>query len=134
MFFAIKITRHNMEVTRDSTFNMGLAHLNRIDALLYSLIDCTNEENYEGWHGVLCALTREVFFLFNSDEMKKNADLDNACAKAISEYKHERTFEKKVVAYNCLIEYELFIKQQLVQRKMLMSFGRDVRSAIADLG
>lgn len=122
------------DYSRDSSFNMGIAHLTRIDGLLYDVAMHAHEEDYERWHNTLTILSREVFFLFDSEEMNKNIELDNTCAEAISNFKIEHTFLNKSKAYNALIAYELFIKQELAERKMLMAFSRDVRSAIADLG
>jgi len=113
---------------------MGIAHLTRIDALLYDVANCAGEEDYEGWHKNLNLLSREVFFLFNEDEMNLSIELDNNCAYAINEFKNNKIFENKSIAYNNLIKYELFIKQQLAQRKMLMAFSKDLKVSISDLG
>lgn len=121
------------EYSRDSSFNMGIAHLTRIDALLYDVTYFSGEEDYENWHKSLNALSREVFFLFNETEMEEGANHDNDCANAINCFKLNRTYEDKTYCYNCLIAYELFIKQQLAQRKMLMAFSKDLRVSISDL-
>ena len=122
-----------MEYSRDSNFNMGIAHLIRIDALLYDLAQNSANEDYPSWHKSLTLISREIFFLFNSNEMEKNNELDNLCVETINKMNRDKTLKDKQDAYNNLVNYELFLKQQLAQRKMLMAFGRDVKSAIADI-
>jgi len=112
---------------------MGIAHLTRIDALLYDVAQNASSENYTDWYNSLTTLSREVFFLFNKDEMESNNEKDLACVDAINKFYTDKTVQDKTDARNALIEYELFIKQQLANRKMLMAFSRDVRSAIADV-
>ena len=58
------------DYTRDSSFNMGIAHLTRIDAILYDIASASSEEDYITWHNTLNVLSREVSFLFN--KMKLN--------------------------------------------------------------
>ena len=123
-----------MEYSRDSSFNMGIAHLTRIDALLYDVTSFSGDEDYENWHRSLNALSREVFFLFNETDMTQSAEHDNNCANAINNFKIDKTYGNKTICYNQLIAYELFIKQQLAQRKMLMAFSKDLRVSISDLG
>jgi hypothetical protein len=119
--------------TRDSSFNMGIAHLTRIDAILYDIASVSSEEDYIGWHNNLNVLSREVFFLFNKAETDESVDSDNKCATAINVFIKDKTFENKSKAYNALVNYELFIKKQLSQRKMLMAFTKDLKSSISDL-
>jgi hypothetical protein len=121
------------EYSRDSTFNMGIAHLARIDALLYDVAYASAEDDYVNWHKSLTLLVREVFFLFTEEEMQENARLDNRCVDAINKFKTNKDYESKSAAYNCLVDFELFIKQQLAQRKMLMAFNKDLRVSISDL-
>ena len=122
------------EYTRDSSFNMGIAHLTRIDAILYDIALASSEEDYIAWHNILNVLSREVSFLFNPDETELSIEADNKCANSINEYLSDKNFENKSKAYNALVSYELFIKKQLSQRKMLMAFSKDLRSSITDLG
>lgn len=122
------------EYSRDSSFNMGIAHLTRIDALLYAISDSASEEDYFTWHKALTLLSREVFFLYSPEEMNENNKLDNECVEMINKYNSEKTIYNKQKAYNALINYELFVKKQLSERKMLMAFSKDARFAIADLG
>jgi hypothetical protein len=122
------------DYTRDSSFNMGIAHLTRIDAILYDIASASSEEDYITWHNTLNVLSREVSFLFNKDETELSIKADNTCANSINEYLRDKTFENKSKAYNALVDYELFIKKQLSQRKMLMAFSKDLRSSITDLG
>lgn len=122
-----------MEYSRDSSFNMGIAHLVRIDALLYDLAQNSADEDYTAWHKSLTLISREVFFLFSDPEMEENNKLDNKCVESINKFFVDKTMKDKQDAYNALVNYELFLKKQLAQRKMLMAFGRDVRSAIADI-
>ncbi len=119
--------------TRDSSFNMGIAHLTRIDAILYDIASVSSEEDYIGWHNNLNVLSREVFFLFNEHETDESVNSDNKCATAINDFIKDKTFENKSKAYNALVNYELFIKKQLSQRKMLMAFTKDLKSSISDL-
>ena len=121
------------DYTRDSSFNMGIAHLTRIDAILYDIASASSEEDYITWHNTLNVLSREVSFLFNKDETELSIKADNTCANSINEYLRDKTFENKSKAYNALVDYELFIKKQLSQRKMLMAFSKDTKSAISDL-
>ena len=121
------------DYTRDSSFNMGIAHLTRIDAILYDIAFASSQEDYILWHNTLNVLLREVSFLFTPEEMEKSVKADNNCANTINEFFGEKTFENKTKAYNALVNYELFIKQQLSQRKMLMAFSKDTKSAISDL-
>ncbi len=121
------------DYTRDSSFNMGIAHLTRIDAILYDIASASSEEDYITWHNTLNVLSREVSFLFNKDETELSVKADNTCANSINEFIRDKTFENKSKAYNALVDYELFIKKQLSQRKMLMAFSKDTKSAISDL-
>jgi len=121
------------DYTRDSSFNMGIAHLTRIDAILYDIASASSEEDYIAWHNILNILSREVSFLFNEGETKSSTDADNACADSINDYLGDRNFDNKTKAYNALVNYELFIKKQLSKRKMLMAFSKDTKSAISDL-
>ena len=121
------------DYTRDSSFNMGIAHLTRIDAILYDIASASSEEDYINWHNTLNVLSREVSFLFNKDETTASVNADNTCANSINEFLKDKTFENKSKAYNALVKYELFIKKQLSQRKMLMAFSKDTKSAISDL-
>ncbi len=121
------------EYSRDSTFNMGIAHLTRIDAILYDVANCSAEEDYEGWHKGLNILSREVFFLFNDKEMGEHSKLDNECSKSINSFLENKTFENKTKMYNAIINYEFFIKNQLARRGMLMAFKRDLKYSISDL-
>lgn len=122
-----------VEYSRDSTFNMGLAHLQRIDAILYDVANSSAEDDYELWHKSLNILSREVFFLFSDAEMNEHAKLDNLCSKNINSFLKDKTFENKTEAYNSLINYEFFIKSQLARRGLLMAFKRDLKYSISDL-
>jgi len=112
---------------------MGIAHLTRIDAILYDVANCSAEEDYEGWHKSLNILSREVFFLFNDKEMGEHSKLDNECSKSINSFLENKTFENKTKMYNAIINYEFFIKNQLARRGMLMAFKRDLKYSISDL-
>jgi len=122
------------DYTRDSSFNMGIAHLTRIDAILYDIASASSEEDYITWHNTLNVLSREVSFLFTDDETKLSIKADNKCANSINEYLTDKTFDNKSKAYNALVDYELFIKRQLSERGMLMAFRKNVGSSITDLG
>ena len=122
------------DYTRDSSFNMGIAHLTRIDAILYDIASASSEENYIIWHNTLNVLSREVSFLFNPDEAESSITADNKCANSINEYLRDKTFENKSKAYNALVDYELFIKKQLSERGMLMAFKKSIGSSVTDLG
>jgi hypothetical protein len=122
------------EYSRDSSFNMGIAHLTRIDEILYAVAESASESNYLAWLESLKLLSREVFFLFDVDELKKNAELENACCNAITQLNKHKDFESKTKCYNALIKYEYFLKRQLADRKMLMAFSKDLKVAISDLG
>jgi len=78
-------------------------------------------------------LSREVFFLFNTNEMDESIELDNLCSATINEFLSNKTYENKTSMYNALINYELFIKKQLAGRKMLMAFNKDLKTSISDL-
>jgi len=121
------------DYTRDSSFNMGIAHLTRIDAILYDVANASAEEDYISWHNNLNILNREVFFLFNVEEMNKSVKKDNLCSTGINAFLQDKTHENKTTMYNALINYELFIKKQLSVRKMLMAFNKDLKTAISDL-
>lgn len=122
------------EYSRDSTFNMGIAHLTRIDNLLCLVAQSSAENDYPNWFESLNLLSREVFFLFDPEEMEMGVNLQNACARAINEFNNKRSFECKQEAYNKLVDYEYFLKKQLAERKMLMAFSKDLRVSISDLG
>jgi hypothetical protein len=122
------------EYSRDSSFNMGIAHLTRIDEILYAVAESASEGNYLAWLESLKLLSREVFFLFDEKELKENAELENECALAITNLQKYKTFEYKNKCYNSLIKYEYFLKRQLAERKMLMAFSKDLRVSISDLG
>jgi hypothetical protein len=122
------------EYSRDSSFNMGIAHLTRIDEILYVVAESASEGNYYAWLESLKLLSREVFFLFDKDELKENTELENNCAKDVSLLLKNKDFESKAKCYNSLIKYEYFLKRQLADRKMLMAFSKDLRVSISDLG
>lgn len=122
------------EYSKDSSFNMGIAHLTRIDELLYMIAECSANGDYEGWLVGLNLLSREVFFLFDKDEMEENAKLENNCADSINNFQKKKDFENKQKSYNALVQYEYFLKKQLAERKMLMAFSKDLKVAISDLG
>jgi hypothetical protein len=122
------------EYSTDSSFNMGIAHLARIDSLLYAVADASGEKDYCKWLDALNLLNREVFFLYNSTDMEISVNHENTCAIKINEYFNEKTVQAKSEAYNALVKYEYFIKKQLADRKMLMAFSKDLKVSISDLG
>jgi hypothetical protein len=128
------ISKKMAEYSRDSSFNMGIAHLTRIDEILYAVAENASENDYIGWLESLKLLSREVFFLFDDDEFKENTKLENSCCEAINELNKNKDFESKVKSYNALTKYEYFLKKQLAERKMLMAFSKDLKVAISDLG
>jgi hypothetical protein len=122
------------EYSRDSSFNMGIAHLTRIDEILYAVAESASESNYLAWLESLKLLSREVFFLFDQKELDENAKLENDCSKYITELNQQKNISSKTKCYNSLIKYEYFLKRQLAERKMLMAFSKDLKVAISDLG
>jgi len=122
------------EYSRDSSFNMGIAHLTRIDGLLYMVAEASSENDYNGWLDALNLLNREVFFLYNKTEMEESIENENACVDCIRRFQEEKTIDAKRGVYNSLVKYEYFIKKQLADRKMLMAFGKDLKVSISDLG
>jgi hypothetical protein len=122
------------EYSSDSSFNMGIAHLTRIDSLLYAVAEASGERDYCKWLDALNLLNREVFFLYNPADMETSINHENTCSKNINEYFSEKTIQAKSEAYNSLVKYEYFIKKQLADRKMLMAFSKDLRVSISDLG
>jgi len=40
------------DYTRDSSFNMGIAHLTRIDAILYDVASASSEEDFISWQKI----------------------------------------------------------------------------------
>ena len=98
--------------TRDSSFNMGIAHLTRIDTLLYYVVEASQKEDYTEWHRILNILSREIFFLFSKEELDEEIKLDNICINTINNLNKMKTSDNKTKAYNSLVNYELFIKRQ----------------------
>ena len=113
---------------------MGIAHLTRIDEILYAVAESASESNYLAWLESLKLLSREVFFLFDQKELDENAKLENDCSKYITELNQQKNISSKTKCYNSLIKYEYFLKRQLAERKMLMAFSKDLKVAISDLG
>ena len=126
----------------ESNFNMGVSHLIRIDNILDTIAEksfsCSpsNGEYSDifSWLDLVNLLNREVNFLFNEEEDKESVSLNNKATELVAKWTEDKTkIENYIQAYNSVAKYEKWTKQQLVKRKMLMSFNKDQTRSIVDL-
>ena len=128
-----------------SKFNMGIAMLRRVDALLSDCAEAKRDRAFPSWFDNLIALSGEISFTFKGDIKDK----DNTFQDIISPYIDE--FNEKMVLHNdkytirgtkefsnygflftLLTEYEKFIREELAKRDMLIAAKDDVRRAVTN--
>lgn len=113
-----------MEDTEKSKFNMGIAMLRRVDALITQAVIAKQDHNYGEWFDVLLSLDGEINFTFKDDVLEEDIFYQREIAEMLNDMGDNGTI------YSYLIAYEKFIKQQLAARDMLIASKEDVRKAI----
>lgn len=120
-----------------TTFNMSLAILKRIDLLLTDIAMASKQRDLHQWFDLLETLKREVDFMYNDLEkkmlniyLKELIQLDNDYlnCKRISQFKDYSIFHKLLESYG------RFLKNSLYTRGMLVVHKSDVGSAILNMG
>lgn len=137
-----KMSSEYSSQTPESEFNMGVSHLQRIDAILDAIAECSllifegegTRKSIQNWFYLLTSLNKEVDFLYDEEEIKESTRLFNATSKLINEWVLNQSSNTKFEAvWNSLLDLERWVKKQLIKRKMLMKFGKDKTKAIIDL-
>jgi len=129
-----------------SAFNMAIATLMRINALLTAAAEASASRRLEQWFDILLAMKREVSYNFNKDEkaankkfLEGNNDLKDKDGKyipnglnvldnlyrAYMNRKMLKRFKNYGLYYNLLDKYENFIRRCLDDRKMLTAKAGD---------
>ena len=122
-----------------SAFNMGIATLMRINALLTAAADASASRMLGRWFDILLAMKREVSYNFKDDEEKENKEFlegDKATKKcginvldnlyrAFMKAGRLKHFKGYGTYYSLLDNYENFIRQCLDDRKMLTAKAGD---------
>jgi hypothetical protein len=127
--------------TPESEFNMGIAHLKRINYILDAIAENSlmlfeehnTKKGMQNWFYLLSILNKEIDFLYDNGEIKESTNSFNKTSKSINEWTKNSTLENFELAYNEIIVLERWLKKQLVKRKMMMKFGKDKTKAIIDL-
>lgn len=113
-----------MEDTEKSKFNMGIAMLRRVDALISEAVMAKRSYNFGDWFDNLLALVGEINFTFKDDILAQDLNYQNSIAELLNSHGDQS------LLYSTLLAYEKFIKQQLAERDMLIATKEDVRQAI----
>ena len=109
-----------------STFNMGVAMLQRIDQLLTAISIASAKRSLTLWSDLLQTLQREVLYLMSNEEQKANQEYQVLFRPLVAEFqfyekkKRELEFKKFPILYIQLQKYETFLKHLLFTRGMLV--------------
>jgi hypothetical protein len=125
--------QNNQEQT---TFNMSLAILKRIDLLLSDIALASKQRDLHQWFDLLQTLKREVDYQYDSNEEKSIAlflqiliPLDNKYLQC----KKLSAFNEYPKYYTLLEEYGKFIKRSLYLRGMLVVKKADPTKAVLNM-
>lgn len=125
--------QNNQEQT---TFNMSLAILKRIDLLLTDIALASKNRDLHQWFDLLQTLKREVDYQYSDSEEKMSnlfttrlIPLDNfyTSCKRISKFNQYAYF------YSLLEEYGKFLKRSLYLRGMLLIKKADPTKAVLNM-
>lgn len=128
---------YQQQSNEQTTFNMSLAILKRIDLLLTDIAMVSKQRDLHQWFDLLQTLKREVDFMYKPIEnkmlnilLKELIPLDNKYidCKKVSQFKEYPLF------HSLLEEYGKFLKNSLYSRGMLVVHKEDVGSAILNMG
>lgn len=106
-----------------SEFNIALATLMRVNAILNMTSICTQKKQLNEWFNWLLSLEKEVDYMFNKEEETENKELNNELIKLSNQYilkKKEKGYESYGLFYMKLKSYERFLRTCFKSRDMLL--------------
>ena len=132
-----------------STFNMGVAMLYRIDAILTSCATNSARMNLSGWGHSLFALCKEFNYMFSEEETDVNQNFQDKINPLLTEFEEKMTLKDEYdptyylkqgaefpnygLLNRLLIDYEKFLRFGLYKRDMLVVRKPDLQRVIEDL-
>lgn len=113
---------------QESTWNMALGTMLRLDKLLQHCHEASMTRNYLAWHNVLTALHRELFPFAGGEERAELSKLEGASRQATGEFSRAscvqhaqaRSFGMNVAGAKCYASLDKFEKSM---RNLMQAHG-----------
>jgi len=117
---------NGMSESVKSEFNMALATLQRVNILLQTSAEFTQDRRLHEWYDILLVLKKELSYLFDSGEKKINKEYEKKINPLDNQYQNLTArgklhkFQKFEYFYALLESYEKFLRKSLHKRQMLL--------------
>lgn len=104
------------EQQREEVWNMAMAYFKRIDELLTATALCQINNDASRWYNVLMSLYKEIYPKMLPEEKTKAVELKDEMTKAKYD---KRNINRHSMPTQTLLEFELYLRQLLEDKKML---------------